>query len=69
MEKFNQAKYIQEYQKQNYDRLVIAIPKGTKEDITNHYKAQGYKSLNQYIKHLISEDMKLTEETTMGGGQ
>lgn len=57
MKEFNQAKYIQEYQKENYDRCIFNVPKGEKKTIVEHYKKKGYDSLNQYINALIKADM------------
>jgi len=58
MSEFNQAKYIQEYQKEKYDRCIFNVPKGFKTVIEEHYKAKGYKSLNTYINALIKADME-----------
>jgi len=57
VEKFNQAKYIQEYQKENYDRCIFNVPKGKKEEIKKHWTKKGYDSLNQYVNDLIRKDM------------
>ena len=57
MSTFNQAKYIQKYQKEKYDRCIFNIPKGNKKILEEHWKKKGYKSLNQYIKDLIRKDM------------
>lgn len=57
MGEFNQAKYIQEYQKEKYDRCIFNVPKGFRKKIENHYKNKGYKSLNQYVNALIYQDM------------
>lgn len=57
MSEFNQAKYISEYQKENYDRCIFNVPKGKKELIKRHWKSKGYESLNQYINDLIRKDM------------
>lgn len=54
---FNQAKYIQEYQKENYDRCIFNVPKGKKKEIIEHYKKNGYESMNQYVNALIYQDM------------
>ena len=56
-EKFNQAKYIQQYQKENYDRCIFNLPKGEKQKIQEHYKKLGYASLNQYINDLVQRDI------------
>lgn len=61
-EKFNQAKYIQEYQKEKYDRCVFDVPKGEKKKIQEYITRKGYKSLNQYIKELIRRDMNEENE-------
>ncbi len=57
MSEFNQAKYIQEYQKEKYDRCIFNVPKGYKKKIKEHYEKAGYDSLNQYINALIKQDM------------
>ena len=54
---FNQNKYIQQFQKENYDRLVIQVPKGEKARIDEYRKGRGYKSLNAYVNDLIKRDM------------
>lgn len=56
-EKFNQAKYIQQFQKENYDRCIFNLPKGGKQKIKEHYKKLGYTSLNQYINDLVQRDI------------
>ena len=58
---FNQAKYIQEYQKENYDRCIFNVPKGQKEVIAKQWKSKGYKSLNAYVNALIDADMRESE--------
>ena len=58
MSEFNQSKYINDYAKQNYDRLIIQVPKGQKELIAEHWKSKGYKSLNAYVTELIAKDME-----------
>lgn len=58
MSDFNQAKYIQQYQKDNYDRCIFNVPKGQKAVIEEHWRARGYKSLNAYVNELIRRDME-----------
>lgn len=58
MSDFNQAKYIQQYQKEKYDRCIFNVPKGQKTIIDEHWKAKGYKSLNAYVNDLIRADMQ-----------
>lgn len=62
-EKFNQAKYIQEYQKEKYDRCIFNVPKGNKIKIQEHYQKKGYTSLNQYVNELIRRDMNESEHS------
>lgn len=57
MGEFNQAKYIQKYQKEKYDRCIFNVQKGQREIIQQHYKSKGYTSLNQYVNDLIQKDM------------
>lgn len=64
MSEFNQAKYIQQFQKEKYDRCIFNVPKGRKAVIEAHWKAKGYKSLNSYVNTLIDRDM----EENGGGG-
>ena len=58
MGEFNQAKYIQEFQKEKYDRCIFNVPKGERKIIEEHWKQKGYKSLNQYVVSLIKKDME-----------
>ena len=62
MGNFNQSKYVNDFAKQNYDRLSIQVPKGQKAVIEAHWKAKGYKSLNAYVNDLITQDMGRTGE-------
>lgn len=57
MSDFDQAKYIQEYQKEKYDRCIFNVPKGQKKTIQEHFRKKGYASLNMYINDLIRKDM------------
>ena len=58
MEKIDNTKYKNNFNKEHYDSLNIKIPKGQKTVITEHYKTQGYKSMNEYVNSLIREDMQ-----------
>lgn len=62
MNKFNQAKYIQEFQKEKYDRCIFNVPKGQKAVIEEHWRRKGYKSLNAYVNALIEADMKQSND-------
>lgn len=52
MSEFNQAKYIQEYIKQSYDRITLQVPKGKKPQWAEKAKAAGL-SLNAYITRAV----------------
>lgn len=52
MSEFNQAKYIQEYIKQSYDRITLQVQKGKKSQWTEKAKAAGL-SLNAYITRAV----------------
>lgn len=60
---YEKIQYNNEYNKANYDRCIFNVPKGRKIAIEEHYKAQGYKSLNAYVNALISADMERTQES------
>ena len=56
MEKFNQIKYQNEFNKANYDRIEIIVPKGKKEIIKEKAKIAG-QSVSEYINQAIDERM------------
>ena len=45
------------YNKKNYDRMTILVPKGEKEKIKNYAAHLGV-SLNHYVVRLIKADME-----------
>ncbi len=52
-----QNKATQKYIKNNYDNIVVRVPKGKREEYKAHAEALG-KSLNQLIIDLLNESMK-----------
>ena len=54
----SQNKASQKYQKENYERINLAVPKGTKEYYRLKATEQGYASLNQFIKDAITEKIE-----------
>lgn len=54
---FDKTKYKNDFTKNNYDRLNIVVPKGYKAELEKHWKALGYKSLNDFVNALIKQDM------------
>lgn len=57
MDKFNEVKYKNDFAKEKYDRIIVNVPKGQKENIDLYRKNKGYSSLNNYINELIRKDM------------
>ena len=49
--------YKNQWQKENMDRINLALPKGDKERIKAHAAAQG-ESVNGFIKRAIDETMQ-----------
>lgn len=60
--KFNSRKYIDEYQKEKYKRVVIRI-KNDDIILLDHINKQ--KNVNKYIKDLVREDMNKKEIYTL----
>ena len=54
--KFNQAEYTREYQKENYYRLNVVLPKEMRERI-DQAAAKSGKSKKAYIRVAIEEKM------------
>lgn len=52
-----QNKATQKYIKNNYDNIVVRVPKGKREEYKVHAEALG-KSLNQLINDLLDESVK-----------
>lgn len=57
MEKFDQKRYINEYNAQHYDKVILRLPKGQRE-IVKAYASEKGMSLNSYLVALIKEDME-----------
>lgn len=55
---FDQFRYQHEYNKKNYDRIELSVPKGRKADIKEAAAAAG-QSLNEYIFQAVNERMRL----------
>lgn len=56
-EEFNQIKYQNEYNKSNYDRVGIVMPKGRKDVIKKKAMAAG-QSMSEYVNQAIEERME-----------
>lgn len=53
--KFNKVKYDNNFQKENYDRIVIKVKKGKKKELETHVADFGYKNVSAFIKSAINE--------------
>ena len=51
-----QQQAVQRYVAKNYDRIVLTMPKGKREQIRARAETSG-ESVNAYINRLISEDL------------
>lgn len=51
-----QIKATQKYVKNNYDSLIVRVPKGKKDIIAAHAQTQN-KSLNSFVNEAIDEKM------------
>lgn len=60
MGEFNQNKYIRQYIKETYDVVYLQLPKGYKDKLKTIAKANGYKSMNECVRHLIDNAEKRT---------
>lgn len=56
--KFNKVKYDNNFQKENYDRIVIKVKKGKKKELETHVADFGYKNVSTFIKSAISEKIE-----------
>lgn len=56
-----QQKAVNKYMKENYDRINLTMPKGSKEAIKAHAEAMG-ESANGFISRAISEQMQRDNE-------
>lgn len=64
---YDKIKYNNQYNKENYARLSIQIPKQDREKIDNFWRSKGYKSFNAYINDLIRKDMNETNNNIQVG--
>lgn len=53
--KFNKVKYDNNFQKENYDRIVIKVKKGKKKELETHVADFSYKNVSTFIKSAINE--------------
>ena len=63
---FDQNKYIDEFKRQNYDRISALVPKGKGKEIKAYASAQG-KSVSQIIVESLESHCKL--DLSKGNGE
>ncbi len=56
-EKEKELSYIAQYQKDNYDRITVMAPKGTKEDIKAAAKLKK-KSLSEFVLECVNKELE-----------
>ncbi len=54
----NRTDYKNQYNKDNYKTVKVYIRKDQYEMISEHWRNQGFKSLNNYVNHLIATDIQ-----------
>ena len=52
-----QQKAVQKYVKNNYDRVVVTLPKGRRDEVKKHASDHG-ESMNAFIVLAVNETMK-----------
>lgn len=52
-----QQRAVQKYVKDNYDRIVVTVPKGERDEIKAHVNKTG-ESMNSFINRAITETME-----------
>lgn len=52
-----QIKAVSKYEKENYDKVLVRMPKGKRESVKDHAEAQG-ESINGFINRAIDEQME-----------
>jgi len=52
-----QQKAVSKYMKENYDSILVRVPKGKKEVIKEYAESKN-ESVNGYINRLIDDDMQ-----------
>ena len=57
MTKKDKMEYDNKYIKENYDTIKLLVPKGEKEKIKQKAEKKGFKSMSEYIKTLIRDDV------------
>ena len=57
----SQKRATMRWDKENYDRVYLTVPKGMKQEIDEFAKANGYDSMRAFIIEAIKEKMSATK--------
>lgn len=60
-EKEKELSYIAQYQKDNYDRITVMSPKGTKEELKAIAKIKNM-TLSEFILHCVNKELERIKE-------
>lgn len=60
--KKNVSEYKNRYEAEKYDRIILLVKKGKKEELKKMASENGYKSLNSFITDAIEEKVKQKKE-------
>ena len=55
---FDATQYKNQFQKEKYDRIIVNVPKGRKEEISAFAKAHNYNSLISFVVDAINKKME-----------
>lgn len=53
-----QKRATMKWDKENYDRVYLTVPKGMKQEIDEVARSQGYESMRAFILDAINEKMR-----------
>ena len=56
-DKEKELSYIAQYQKENYDRITVMAPRGTKEDIKNAAALKGMK-ISAFVLDAVQKELE-----------
>lgn len=56
--KFDKVKYDNEFIKNSYDQVRFLVKKGKKQELQEHIKKFGYKSVNSFINDAVNEKIE-----------
>lgn len=59
-EKGKELSYIAQYQKDNYDRITVMAPKGTKEKLRAAATLKNMK-LSEFVLYCVTKELKIME--------